>query len=130
VGHFTKEAYMPARVGNITFDCEDALKVANFWSETIGRPLDPGASRGFASIGRSDRERVEPAWFFEKVPETKAAKNRVHLDLVIEEPSAIGELVDRGASIVGEHEMGTQRWTVMLDPEGNEFCVAETSYTG
>jgi hypothetical protein len=34
---------MPLRVGNVTFDCEDALKVGGFWSEAIGRPLDPGS---------------------------------------------------------------------------------------
>jgi predicted enzyme related to lactoylglutathione lyase len=120
------------RVGNITLDCDDALKVARFWSAALDRPLDPGAGPGFASIGRSDADRTVPAWFFEKVPESKTAKNRLHLDLVDPDPAAVARLVSLGASVVAEHELspGGQSWTVMLDPEGNEFCVAESSYTG
>jgi hypothetical protein len=120
---------MLARIGNITFDCEDALKVGNFWSEVLGRELDPGSGPGYASIGGSDPHRNEPALYFEKVPETKVAKNRVHLDLVDSDNSAVSRFVALGASVVAEHQMGSHSWTVMQDPEGNEFCVAEGSYT-
>jgi predicted enzyme related to lactoylglutathione lyase len=120
------------RVGNITFDCDDVLKVAQFWSSALARPLDPGSSPGFASIGGADVERVEPAWYFEKVPERKAAKNRMHLDVVDPDPSAVERLVALGASVVAEHQIGggQHRWTVMQDPEGNEFCMAATSFAG
>jgi predicted enzyme related to lactoylglutathione lyase len=123
---------MPARIGNIAFDCDDVLKVANFWSAVLGRPLDKGSSVHFASIGGADGERREPAWYFAKVPEPKRAKNRVHLDLVNPDPSAVGELVRLGATVVGEHKLqgGSHRWTVMHDPEGNEFCIAAKSFTG
>jgi predicted enzyme related to lactoylglutathione lyase len=122
---------MPARVGNITFDCDDARKVAEFWSEALGRPLDPESGPLYASIGGADPERTEPAWYFEKVPEPKTAKNRMHVDLVDPDPSAVDRLVALGASIVGEHQIGggSHRWTVMQDPEGNEFCVAAKSFT-
>ena len=83
---------MAARIGNITFDCEDVLKLAAFWSAVLGRPLDQGSSQWFASIGGADAERPEPAWYFNKVPEPKQAKNRVHLDLVNPDPAAIDEL--------------------------------------
>jgi hypothetical protein len=59
---------MAARLGNITFDCDDVLKLAAFWSAVLGRPLDKGSSEFFASIGGSDGERREPAWYFNKVP--------------------------------------------------------------
>jgi len=123
---------MAARVINITVDCDDVLNVATFWSEVLGRPLDHGAGTAFASIGGSDPERKESAWYFEKVPEGKAAKNRMHVDLVDPDPSAIERLVALGASVVGEHEIGggLHRWTVMQDPEGNEFCVAAKSFSG
>ena len=49
------------------------------------------------------------------MPEPKQAKNRVHIDVF----GDVDELVTRGATIVERHE----RWTVMADPEGNEFCV-------
>ena len=59
---------MAARLGNITFDCDDVLKLAAFWSAVLGRPLDKGSSGFFASIGGSDGERRVPAWYFNKVP--------------------------------------------------------------
>jgi hypothetical protein len=121
---------MPARVGNITFDCDDVLAVARFWSEVTGRPLDDGSGPHFASIGGGDPDRAEPAWNFEKVPEAKSAKNRMHIDLVDTDPSAVSRLVSLGASIVAQHTLGNHGWTVMQDPEGNEFCMAEKSYTG
>jgi catechol 2,3-dioxygenase-like lactoylglutathione lyase family enzyme len=121
---------MAARIGNITFDCDDVLKIAAFWSAVLGRPLDRGSSTLFASIGGTDAARPEPAWYFTKVPEPKRAKNRVHVDLVDPDPSAAGELTRLGATIVGEHRIPGQRWTVMQDPEGNEFCIAAKSFTG
>lgn len=121
---------MAVRVGNITFDCDDVLTVARFWSAALGRPLDGSSGPVFASIGGSDADRVEPAWYFEKVPESKAAKNRMHLDLVDPDPSAVQRLVSLGASVVAEHKLGNHGWTVMQDPEGNEFCLADKSFTG
>lgn len=123
---------MKARIGNISLDCTDVLKVASFWSAVINRPLDPGASPGFASIGGADADRREPAWYFEKVPEPKQAKNRMHLDLVDPDPSVVAGLVKLGATVVASHELpgADHRWTVMQDPEGNEFCIAAKSYTG
>lgn len=120
------------RVGNITFDCDAALKVAQFWAAALDRPLDPGGGEHYASIGGGDADRLEPAWYFEKVPERKTAKNRMHLDFVDPDPSAVERLVSLGASIVAEHELegSGHSWTVLQDPEGNEFCIANRSYTG
>lgn len=122
---------MTARIGNVAFDCDDVLKVATFWSGVLDRPLDPGSSEVFASIGGADARRPEPAWYFSKVPEPKRAKNRVHLDLVDPDPSAVDQLVAGGATVVGTHRMqGGHSWTVLQDPEGNEFCIATKSFTG
>jgi hypothetical protein len=54
----------------------------------------------------------------------------MHVDLFDSDPAAVDRLVALGASIVGEHQIGDHRWTVMQDPEGNEFCVAERPFTG
>jgi predicted enzyme related to lactoylglutathione lyase len=123
---------MILKLGNIAFDCDDVLKVATFWSAVLGRPLDDGSGDLFASIGGSDPSRAQPAWYFTKVPEPKQAKNRVHLDLTTPDPSAVDELQRLGATVVSEHELpgGGHSWTVMRDPEGNEFCVAAKSFTG
>ena len=121
---------MAARTGNIAFDCDDVLKLAAFWSAALGRPLDKGSSEFFASIGGGDGERREPAWYFNKVPEAKQAKNRVHIDLVDPDPDAVDELVRLGATVIGKHQIRGHHWTVMQDPEGNEFCIGTKSFTG
>jgi hypothetical protein len=121
---------MPARIGNVAFDCDDVLKMAAFWSVVLGHPVDQGSSAVFASIGGTDGARAEPAWYFHKVPGPKRAKNRVHLDLVDPDQSVIGELVRLGATVVGQHEIPGHPWTVLADPEGNEFCIAAKSFTG
>jgi predicted enzyme related to lactoylglutathione lyase len=120
------------KLGNITFDCDDVLSVASFWSAVLERPLDARSSEVFASIGGADATRAEPAWYFTKVPEPKQAKNRVHVDLTTSDPDAIPRLVALGATVVEEHELpgGRHRWTVLRDPEGNEFCLADKSWTG
>jgi hypothetical protein len=94
--------------------------------------LDDGASEYFASIGGRDPDRGEPAWYFARVPEPKRAKNRMHLDLTSADPDIIEQLVALGASLVDRHEVpgGAHGWTVMQDPEGNEFCVAAKTWTG
>ena len=119
---------MGYRVGNITFDCDDVLKVAGFWSTVLARPIDGGSSEDFASIGASDVERSEPAWYFNKVPGLKQAKNRVHLDFFNPDPSAVTTLVALGARVVDQHDWGFHGWTVLEDPEGNEFCLAAKSF--
>lgn len=125
-----KEDALAARLGNISFDCDDVLKLAAFWSAVLGRPIDKGSSEYFASIGGADGERREPAWYFNKVPETKHAKNRVHVDVVNPDPAVADELLRLGATVVGQHKIRGHGWTVWQDPEGNEFCVAAKSFTG
>jgi hypothetical protein len=61
-----------------------------------------------------------PRLFFNRVPEPKAVKNRVHLDVrAADREAEVERLIAAGASEVGRHE----NWVVMADPEGNEFCV-------
>jgi predicted enzyme related to lactoylglutathione lyase len=60
------------------------------------------------------------------VPEAKAVKNRMHLDVAAADPEAlISRVVALGGIRLQSHEMGDTRWTVMADPEGNEFCVIQ-----
>ena len=127
---------MTIEIASVTFDCADALTVGRFWSAALGRPLDPGASGDFASIGFSGRrDRAgwapvdrgdDPTWLFVKVPEPKTAKNRMHLDVMTPVPEAeVRRLVGLGATRVADMEEFGYEWTVMADPEGNEFCVAK-----
>ena len=82
-----------------------------------GRPVGDGrASRDGADL---------PVLFFTEVPEEKAAKNRVHLDLAADLPleDEVQRLEGLGATVRNWAEDGGSTWCVMLDPEGNEFCV-------
>ncbi|MEO6713600.1 MAG: VOC family protein [Mycobacteriales bacterium] len=109
----------------ITFDCDDPKGLATWWAEAIGSQISndwgefvtvDGAPIGVRSLG------------FGKVPEDKAAKNRVHLDLHTDDRAAeVARLIEHGASHVAEHEVPSLAWTVLLDPAGNEFCIAGPS---
>ena len=125
---------MPVKLAAVTFDCRDALAVAKFWSAALDRPIDPKSSSDFASIGMPEhRDRRgwqlddEPTWLFAKVPEAKTAKNRMHVDLAAPNHQAeVARLVELGGTRVADRDEWGYRWTVMQDPEGNEFCVAQT----
>jgi hypothetical protein len=116
---------MTVALTTITFDCRDAAALAGFWSAATGQPVDDGATEAFASIGTPSAD-GGPAWTFNQVPEGKTAKNRVHLDLTAPDgdgDAEVDRLVGLGAKRVAEHDEGGARWTVLADPEGNEFCV-------
>ena len=113
---------MTLTLGNIVVDCARPQTVAEFWSEALGLPTDEGASEFFVSVGR---EAPGPTMFFIAVPEPKSTKNRVHLDLVADDRRAeIDRLVALGATFVADKDEWGHSWSVMTDPEGNEFCVA------
>ncbi|MBA2555689.1 MAG: VOC family protein [Geodermatophilaceae bacterium] len=112
---------------HVTVDCRDATALAAFWSAALDRPVDDGASEHFASIGIRFRSR-QPAWLFIHVPEAKTAKNRMHVDFgTADRSTEVERLVALGASTHGEHDEFGVRWTVLADPEGNEFCVGGAS---
>jgi predicted enzyme related to lactoylglutathione lyase len=103
----------------LTFDAADALRLARFWSAALGRPVREGGTAEGAAIDGS------PRYLFLQVPEGKTAKNRVHLDLDADDREVeVQRLVQLGATRLADHDDGV-RWTVMADPEGNEFCVVQ-----
>jgi predicted enzyme related to lactoylglutathione lyase len=114
---------MTLRLGNVTMDCDDTLQLAAFWSAALDRPIDDEQSESFATIGREDASQT--GWFFIKVPEGKAVKNRVHVDLHADDREAeVARLVALGATRLSDHDEWGAVWTTLADPEGNEFCVA------
>jgi hypothetical protein len=114
---------MSIAVHAVVFDCGNAATLARFWSGVLERPVDPDATEEFASIGLADGA-ARPGLMFNKVPEGKTAKNRVHLDLLA---AALDAEVDRvlalGARRLGDFDEGGARWVSLTDPEGNEFDV-------
>ncbi len=85
---------------------------------SLRHPDDPVDERG-AGLGR----RI----LFQAVPEAKTVKNRVHLDLLVgpeDHDAEIERLLTLGAKVLGVHDGEEGRWTLLVDPEGNEFDVS------
>ena len=112
---------MAVRIGNITFDCTSPETVAAFWAAALGYVIQ-GSNDRYAAI--IDPNGVSPRLYFQKVPEPKTVKNRVHLDLNVPDMEAeVERLTALGGRKVRVFDENDETWTVMADPEGNEFCV-------
>ncbi|HEX5950374.1 MAG TPA: VOC family protein [Actinomycetota bacterium] len=113
---------MASTVDALTFDCADPRRLAEFWAEVLGYRI--------AHDDENDADIVDPAgegWplLFQVVPEGKAVKNRMHLDLrpPVSMAAEVERVVALGATVYRYVEELGSFWTVMRDPEGNEFCV-------
>jgi hypothetical protein len=113
------------RTAHIVFDCADAAQLAAFWSQLLDRPVDEGASQFFATVGGQGPEPMSPAYMFLQVPEERAGKNRLHVDLVGPDlPAQVQRAVALGASHVGDFDEYGTVWATLADPEGNLFDIA------
>jgi catechol 2,3-dioxygenase-like lactoylglutathione lyase family enzyme len=143
-----------SRTVQVTFDCADPNGLAAFWNEVLGYRYDspppgfdtweealdhwnvPEEDRNGASAS-VDPDGVGPRLWFQRVPEGKVAKNRLHLD-VRSAPGLAGDermaaleaecarLVELGGHRLRRHEPEppmSKGFIVMQDPEGNEFCL-------
>jgi hypothetical protein len=116
---------MPIRLTSIVLDCRDPQKLSEFWAEAIGYQAR-GASNQYVVL--TDPAKKGPALILQGVAEPRTGKNRMHWDWTAadadEYQAEVARLEGLGATNTGEiREMGI-KWTVMQDPEGNEFCVA------
>ena len=120
---------MTTRVISATFDCRDPMTQARFWAAALSYVIEDPAD-DLEEVGIIDPSGEGLSIYFMPVPEPKTAKNRLHLDLEPETTmeEEVRRLIAAGASAVATHQdPETVRdpyiWTVMQDPEGNEFCV-------
>lgn len=111
-----------ARV-DLVLDCAEPAKLVEFWREALGY-REYYTDESIAVLVPEDR--ADPPLVLQGVPEPKAGKNRMHLDIVIDdiEPE-IERLEALGAQRIddGMQSVGDIKWVRMLDPEQNEFCV-------
>ncbi len=106
----------------VTMDCDDAAALARFWADVLGREMTEDSNSGQAVLLAADGDARGPRIVFNKVPERKVVKNRLHLDLVTDTYDAeTARLLSLGARRLGELQEGTSRWTTFADIEGNEF---------
>ncbi|MFI9051898.1 VOC family protein [Streptomyces sp. NPDC053427] len=119
---------MTSLVRHITIDCADPYRLAQFWAEVLDGSLAeddfPGDPEALVTAAGS-------GLLFIAVPEKKATKNRLHLDLQPQDRSRdeeVERLLALGAALVADHRRpdGTG-WATLADPEGNEFCVERSA---
>ena len=115
-----------ARVGWVQVDWVDLDRSARFWSALLGVEIDAGATppayRCLRALPGSGL-----VICFQRVPEPKTVKNRLHLDLQVSDMEAatarIEELGGRRQQPRADYAEDGWSWRVMIDPEGNEFCL-------
>jgi predicted enzyme related to lactoylglutathione lyase len=116
---------MQASVGYLVIDAMDPQRLTRFWSAMLDVEVDSSIGDGQFIVLSPTKDGLTVG--FQKVPEEKTGKNRVHLDLVVEDlESATAEIESLGGRWL---EPGTTRdlegfqWRTMADPEGNEFDI-------
>ncbi|WP_395310338.1 VOC family protein [Mycobacterium sp. AMU20-3851] len=118
---------MATRWSGVTIDCVDPVRLAAFWSALLGVPVsgEHGEDPKWATVG--SRSGSVPRLTFQRVPESKAGKVRIHLDVEVDD-------IDTGRRHVeelGGHFSGTRHdydegvVLNMFDPEGHEFCLVQ-----
>jgi hypothetical protein len=118
---------------DIVIDCRRAPTLARFWASLMDgyavRAYDEAEIARLASLGLSPESDPNvavdgpgPTLFFQEVPESKGAKNRLHLDIEVRDrPAEVERLIANGATVFAQFDS----WTVLQDPEGNEFCLTD-----
>ena len=108
----------------IVIDSVDPARIAPFWSALLGVEERGWFTEDYLLL--SDGGGIAPRIAFQRVPEPKSVKNRVHVDLDVDDLNvAVARVIELGGSLVaGERELNGSRWCVVADPEGNELCVA------
>lgn len=134
----------------IVVDAADPHALADWWAQALGWQVEPSdeafirsmVEKGYATEADTTTHRGVLVWktgqairhpdsgrrmLFQRVPEGKTVKNRLHLDLRVgdENREALqAELIESGATFLHPGQQGPFRWVTLADPEGNEFCLA------
>jgi len=128
---------MTSKFTELAIDCADPDGLARFWCAVLGYEVQD-AEDGVVTIGspqvpegKERRGPVPPTLTFARVPEGKAVKNRLHLDVNptdVEQDDEVRRLLALGARHADVGQTGDESWVTLADPEGNEFCVLAGRY--
>jgi hypothetical protein len=122
------------RLREIVFDCETPARLARFWAAVLDgyavRPYDDAEIARLAALGLTPEtdptvmvDGPGPVFCFQKVPGRTYENNRVHLDVAVSDREReVARLCGLGAAVAREAE----GYTVMRDPEGNQFCIVQS----
>ena len=115
---------MPLEWEQTIIDARDPAALGRWWREALGWVVVNDDPEEFEI--RPDADRL-PGLLFVRVPEQKASKNRLHLDFRPDDRVAeVDRFLALGATRA-DIGQGEQTWTVLQDPEGNEFCILRSS---
>jgi predicted enzyme related to lactoylglutathione lyase len=120
---------MPVGLHHIVIDGHDLPGLARFWTQALGWKVPSGRENEIV-IGTG--ENAPPGICLMPVTDPKTVKNRVHLDLTSSAANRdreIDRLLALGARRADIGQAGEESWTVLADPEGNEFCVVRPKAT-
>jgi len=116
---------MPKSNMDVVLDCAEPQKLAEFWQLALGYKVLWSFEEFVVLVPETE---VRPPLLLQRVPEPKAGKNRMHIDLVTDDiEGEVSRLEAAGARRLHEglRTMGPSSWVTMADPENNEFCVCE-----
>jgi hypothetical protein len=106
----------------VAIDCADALTLAQFWADVLGREVAEDSTPEHVVLLADGTDTGWPLVVFNVVPEPKTVKNRLHLDLISDTFDAETErLLTLGAQRLRDVQTDKARWTTFADIEGNEF---------
>jgi hypothetical protein len=106
----------------LTLDCNDLEILATFWSAALHYDRSLPDLEGYVALEPPAGEGIPLT--LQRVPEPKLTKNRLHLDLLVEDVEAeVNRLLRLGARRLEDHVDYGTHWSVLADPESNEFCV-------
>lgn len=118
---------MANRWSGVTIDCADPIRMSAFWAALLDIPMssEHGEDPNWATVGsRSGRF---PRLTFQRVPEPKVTKVRIHLDVQVDDIAVgldqVEALGGQWSGIRNDYDEGVV--LVMLDPEGHEFCLVQ-----
>ncbi len=114
---FTRDEVPSYKLYEVVVDSADPFAVAEWWHGVLGGELGGNQEKGWAWLDQLPGVPFENIVFVQ-VPEAKTAKNRIHLDIDVDE---VQWLLDHGATVLREPD-DVISWHVLADPEGNEFC--------
>ncbi|GAB2985599.1 VOC family protein [Saccharothrix stipae] len=114
---------MTFTIGMITIDTADVHRLADFWTKALGTSVqhDWGEFLILAPVGEGGLQLG-----LQRVDDPTPGKNRVHFDTHVEDRAGeVARLVGLGATEIAEHTVPGLTWTVLADPDGNQFCVGQ-----
>jgi predicted enzyme related to lactoylglutathione lyase len=115
----------------VVIDCADTRRAAEFWTAVLGYVCRGESAGSYLSLIPADGVGIEV--LLQRVPDAKAGKNRMHLDLRTADMEAeVARVLALGARQITERPVVEDglRWQVLADPDGNEFCVLQPLSAG